>query len=71
MSRAATGTEIERIDPDLARSHIEDGEAMLVCAYDSEDKCRQYYLEGAIPVAEFERVKDSVAPDKEIIFYCA
>jgi len=72
MATAASGTgTVERIDPGDARRHVEAGKALLVCAYDSEDKFEQYDLDGAMSLTEFERAKDSIPKDKEIIFYCA
>ncbi len=62
----------ERIDVDQARQHIQaHPETLLVCAYDSAEKCRTYTLEGAIPLDEFQRRADHLPHDREIIFYCA
>ncbi len=53
-----------------AYEHTKSGQAVLVCAYDSEEKFRSYRLEGAIPLSEFASRVDSLARDAEIIFYC-
>lgn len=59
----------ERIDVDRARRKVESGQALLVCAYDDEEKCRQLALEASISLAELQSM--AVDPDQEIIFYCA
>lgn len=63
---------VERISPQQARKDLNvDPQAMLVCAYDSEEKFQQNHLEGAISLAEFESQLDSIPKNREIIFYCA
>ena len=59
-----------RIGPREAHQHIESG-AMLVCAYDSDEKFRQNHLEGAVSLEEFRSQVDSLPKDREVIFYCA
>jgi hypothetical protein len=61
----------ERISAREARSRVDSDEALLVCAYDDDEKCRKYYLDGAIPMSEFREMEDSLPRDREIIFYCA
>lgn len=53
-----------------AHEHQRSGQALLVCAYDSDDKFHSYKLEGAIPLSDFRAQLDSVDKDREIIFYC-
>ena len=53
------------------RRNVAGGEALLVCAYEDESKCGRIKLEGAISLAEFQRLAGSLPKDKEIIFYCA
>jgi hypothetical protein len=60
----------ERIPAAEARREVAAG-ALLVCAYDDEEKCRQNRLEGSITLAELEKRADSVPKDRELIFYCA
>jgi hypothetical protein len=62
---------VKRIGPQEAQRHVESGGAVLVCAYDSEDKFRQNHLEGAISLDQFNSQADSISKDREIIFYCA
>jgi rhodanese-related sulfurtransferase len=62
---------VERIDPTTAHEHVHSGKALLVCAYDSEEKYRENHLEGAISFFELEARKSQIPKDREIIFYCA
>ncbi len=58
-----------RISPEEARAKARSGEALLVCAYDDEEKFRKMHLEDAISFAEFRRRETSVSKGQEIIFY--
>ncbi len=60
----------KRIDPDQAHQAVEAG-ALLVCAYDDDEKCRQNLLEGAIPLSEFRELQTSLPKNQQVIFYCA
>jgi hypothetical protein len=61
-----------RIDPKHARQQIRNGSgALLVCAYDSAEKCREFHLDGAMNFDEFRARTGSLPRDREIIFYCA
>jgi rhodanese-related sulfurtransferase len=60
-----------RIDPRQARHKVASGEALLVCAYDDEQKCRDMHLEGAIHLQELEERLPEINKEQEIIFYCA
>ena len=60
-----------RIPAYLARRHLESGRAVLVCAYDDEDKCRRFMFEGALSLKQFEERLDSLPEDVDILFYCA
>ena len=65
-------TAAERISPQTARDHLaSSADALLVCAYDDEDKFAQNHLDGAISLSEFEDLADSLHRDREVIFYCA
>lgn len=63
--------EIIRISPEETRRKVNLGSALLVCAYDDEQKCKHLQLQGAISLTEFKSRLFSVAKDDEIIFYCA
>lgn len=61
-----------RISPHEAHEHLATNpDALLVCAYDSDDKFRQFHLDGAISLDEFRSMAGSVPKDREVIFYCA
>ena len=59
----------KRVSPQEVRSQLQSGQALLVCAYESDVKFRQAALEGAVAFSEFERRKSSLPRDLEIVFY--
>lgn len=59
----------ERIDAERARERVQSGEALLVCAYDDEEKCRKLGLDEALTLAELQ-ARD-LPRDREIVFLCA
>ena len=59
----------KRVSPQEARSKLQAGQALLVCAYESDVKFRQTALDGAIAFSEFERRKASLPRAMEIVFY--
>jgi hypothetical protein len=73
----ATGTEemriIEpaRVSPEIAYQKAESGQAVLVCAYDDDERCKRLKLDHAMTLYEFESNLMYLPVDKEIIFYCA
>jgi len=60
-----------RIFPKEARQKTNHESALLVCAYDDEEKFKQVHLKGAISLTEFKSKLSSLPKEKEIIFYCA
>jgi rhodanese-related sulfurtransferase len=64
-------TEFTRIPPEEAKQRITSGSALLVCAYDDEQKFKKNHLQGAISLTEFRSKIASLFKDQEIIFYCA
>ena len=63
---------VERISPQEAMRHLRaNPPALLVCAYDDDEKWRQNRLDGAISLADFRAREASVPKNREIIFYCA
>lgn len=60
-----------RISPEEARRKVSSGPALLVCAYEDDEKCRRLHLEGAMFLAEFRSKLPALPKDQEIIFYCA
>ena len=63
--------ELARISPQQVRYKVRAGSALLVCAYDDEDKFKNNHLEGAISYAEFKSRLPSLSKVQEIVFYCA
>jgi hypothetical protein len=64
-------SEALRIQPKEAREKILAGKAMLVCAYDNDEKFKKVNLEGAISLSELRVKEESLSKEQEIIFYCA
>lgn len=60
-----------RISVEEARRKVSAGDALLVCAYDDEQKCNKIHLEGSINMAQFTGRVATLAKEQEIIFYCA
>jgi hypothetical protein len=50
-----------RISPEEAKQKVTSGSALLVCAYDNEQKFRQVHLKGAISLTEFKSKHPSLA----------
>ena len=61
---------VERITPLESRQKVIAGEALLVCAYESDDKFRHFQLDGAISFHAYKAMLSTLAFDQEIIFYC-
>jgi hypothetical protein len=57
------------VRPEDVRARVQAGQALLVCAYESDEKFRDTGLDGAIPFSEFERRKATLERDAEIVFY--
>ena len=60
-----------RITPEETRQKVTDGTALLVCAYEDDERCRQMHLQGAILLTEFKSKLPELPKNQEIIFYCA
>jgi hypothetical protein len=63
--------QIVRVPPEVVFQKTEKGEAILVCAYETEIAFRAAKLKGAISFQQFTATLPSLDPDQEIIFYCA
>ena len=63
--------EVERIDVNEARRRATSKGALLVCAYEDEEKCNRIKLEGAISLVNFQSRVSVLPTDQEIVFYCA
>jgi hypothetical protein len=60
-----------RLPADRACHRFESRQALLVCAYEDEEKCRTVMLEGALTMKQFEERLGSLPLDANILFYCA
>ena len=60
---------VTRINPVKARELAEQGDAVLVCAYDDQEKCEGIRLEGAMTLDEFQSKKSDLSRGKTVIFY--
>ncbi len=60
----------ERINPKEAHERVKAGTALLVCAYDNNERFKSIPLEGAISLSNFQAKLLSLSKDQEIIFYC-
>jgi hypothetical protein len=61
----------ERIAVMEAREKVIGGQAILVCAYDSDQTFNKMRLQGAIPLNTFKDKLTSIEKEQMIIFYCA
>lgn len=61
---------VRRVNPEEARRKVRAGEALFVCAYDSEELCGRMRLEGAMTLGELTARLPGVGKEQEIIFYC-
>ena len=58
-----------RILPSNMRERLNSG-AVLVCAYDDEERCRRMKIPGSITLQELESRLDTLSWDRELVFYC-
>ena len=58
-----------RVTPEYAKKQVALGKAVLVCAYDDEQKFKNLHLEGALSFQEFVAGIDTLPKEQEIIFY--
>jgi hypothetical protein len=63
--------DIERISVGDARRKVTAHQALLVCAYEDEAKCRALNLDGSISLTSFQSKVASLPKSQEIIFFCA
>ena len=64
-------TEPIRISVEEARHKVRSGAALLVCAYDDDEKFKNNHLLRAISLGEFMSKLPTLSTEREIIFYCA
>jgi hypothetical protein len=61
--------DIRRIDAQQAHAKAESKQALLVCAYEDEAKCRMLNLDGSISFTSLQSRAASLPKTQEIIFY--
>jgi len=64
-------SDVVRIPVNEARSRVLSGDALLVCAYDSDEKYSANRLEGSISYSASMEMLPSLPKQQEIIVYCA
>jgi rhodanese-related sulfurtransferase len=62
---------VPKINVRQARHDVEVSDALLVCAYDNQEKFDKNRLAGAIPLDDLRAQEDSLSKQRELIFYCA
>ncbi len=62
-------SEPERVTAEEVYNKLKSGKALLVCAYEDEERFKKLQLEGAISLNEFKSKLPSLAKDQEIVFY--
>lgn len=60
-----------RIPASVVREKTASGAALLVCAYDDDEKFSRFHLDGAIGLSEFKNRAGQIDKDMDIYFYCA
>ena len=78
---AATATEkapepvaaddVSRVSAAEVHQRVKKGQALLICAYDNDDKFAKMALEGAIPRSKFTDRLPRTPKNRQLIFYCA
>ena len=63
--------QIDRISVEEAHKKVKANQALLVCAYEDEAKCRVVNLDGSISLTSFQSKAASLPKSQEIIFFCA
>lgn len=58
-----------RIPVSEAREKVMKETAMLVCAYDDDEKFEKFHLGGAISLSEFKSKSSDLDKNQEIFFY--
>jgi len=61
--------DIERISAQQSHTKAKSNQALLVCAYEDEAKCRMLNLDGSISFTSFKSRVESLPKSQEIIFY--
>ncbi len=60
-----------RVSATEIRRRVQSGDALLVCAYESDEKFKAHHLEGAVSYNEFQAIIPKLTKAKELVFFCA
>ena len=60
----------QRLDPGEARRDVDSGDALLVCAYDDEEKCQNYALPNALLLSELSAKEKTLPKDRDHFLLC-
>ena len=69
MAQGGQMADIKRISVQQAHAKTKANQALLVCAYEDEAKCKMFNLEGSISFTSFKSRAQSLSKSQEIIFY--
>src|ERR1700735_1603494 len=69
LFRRLVMADIQRISVQQAHAKTNATQALLVCAYEDEEKCRMLNLDGSISFASLQSRAASLPKAQEIIFY--
>ena len=61
----------KRTDPSEVYRAVKESRALLVCAYNDDARSQQFRLSDALSLNEFKAQAAILAPDRQIVFYCA
>ncbi len=61
----------ERISPEEVFKRVTSANALLVCAYESDERCARFAIEDSMPLSELKRRLPDIPKTQEIIFFCA
>ena len=59
-----------RVSVAEARVRLSSSGALMVCAYEDQEKCEKGRLAGALTFNELKAMVASLSTDRELIFYC-
>ncbi len=60
-----------RISAEEVYAKVKTDNALLVCAYESDEKYEKYKIDGSLPFSKFAAMLSSLPKTQEIIFFCA
>jgi hypothetical protein len=61
---------IARVSAREAHQKVQAGQALMVCAYESDARFAKFQLAGAIPFSKFKELFPGLGVEQEVIFYC-